>query len=156
MDWKTFWIFNFLFSTWFRQICFTLSNYNILFNKIRMHINKKKFSHLFLFQSLCSKINKKAQTFYCSLKFIYSEKATKFCEIFLLLWLCVLQWKLRGRFRKILWPSQNIWTLTKHHVTHIFDQHFYWIAGGTNKLVYLNLTDVRVDIMNNLHICTGM
>ena len=29
------------------------------------------------------------------LKFIYSEKATK----------------VRGRFRKILWPSQNIWTL---------------------------------------------
>ena len=32
----------------------------------------------------------------------------KICEIFPLL---VLQSKVRGRFRKILWPSQNIWTL---------------------------------------------
>ena len=44
------------------------------------------------------------------LKLIYSEKATKFCEIFpLLLTACTS--KGRGRFRKILWPSQNIWTL---------------------------------------------
>ena len=28
------------------------------------------------------------------------------------MWLCVLQSKVRGRFRKSLWPSQNIWTLT--------------------------------------------
>ena len=34
-------------------------------------------------------------------KFIYSEKATKFCEIFTLL------------FHKILWPSQNIWILSR-------------------------------------------
>ena len=42
------------------------------------------------------------------LKFIYSEKATQFCEI-----LCPMlcQSKVRWRFRKILWPSQNIWTL---------------------------------------------
>ena len=32
------------------------------------------------------------------IKFIYSEKVTKFCKIFTLL----------------LWPSLNIWTLTKH------------------------------------------
>ena len=36
------------------------------------------------------------------LKFIYSEKATKFYEILS---------KLRGIFCKTLWPSQNIWTL---------------------------------------------
>ena len=47
-----------------------------------------------------------------ALKFIYSEKATKFCEIFPLL-LTVLQSKVRGRFRKILWPSQIIWTLNR-------------------------------------------
>ena len=41
-------------------------------------------------------------------KFIYSEKATKFCEIFpLLLTVCTVS-KVRGRSRKILRPSQNI------------------------------------------------
>ena len=39
------------------------------------------------------------------LNFIYSEKATKFGEIFTLLLSFV------RRFRKILWPSQNIWNL---------------------------------------------
>ena len=41
------------------------------------------------------------------LKFIYSEKATKFCEISTV----DCQSNLRWRFRKIIWPSQNIWTL---------------------------------------------
>ena len=46
------------------------------------------------------------------LKFIYSEKATRFCEIFpLLLTECVLQSKVRGKFWKIWWSSQNIWTV---------------------------------------------
>ena len=47
-----------------------------------------------------------------TLKFIYSEKATTFCEIFLLLLTAVHTVKSKG---KILWPSQNIWTLNKHH-----------------------------------------
>ena len=37
------------------------------------------------------------------LKFIYSKKATKFCKISTV--------GLHRRFRKNLWPSQNIWTL---------------------------------------------
>ena len=48
------------------------------------------------------------------LKFIYSEKATKFWKIFTLLLSYVVPVKsilIRWRFRKILWPSQNIWTL---------------------------------------------
>ena len=53
------------------------------------------------------------------LKFIYSEKATKFCEIFtILLTSTTFDWhynrtKVRWNFFKILWPSQNIWTLYK-------------------------------------------
>ena len=47
------------------------------------------------------------------LNFIYSEKATKFCEISTLLLTGTTKTKVRGRFRKILWPSQNIWSLTK-------------------------------------------
>ena len=52
----------------------------------------------------------KNQTTY--IKFIYSEKATKFCEIFTLLLTSTnfVLTKVRWRFRKILWPSQNIWT----------------------------------------------
>jgi hypothetical protein len=49
-------------------------------------------------------------------KFIYSEKATKFCEIFPLLLTQYIQSKVRGRFCKSLWPSQNIWTLIVNKV----------------------------------------
>ena len=47
------------------------------------------------------------------LKFIYSEKATTFCEIFILLLTGTkhIGQKKRWRFRKILWLSQNVWTL---------------------------------------------
>ena len=46
------------------------------------------------------------------LKFIYSEKATKFCEIFTVdLTVTTYRTNLQWRFRKNLWPSQNIWTL---------------------------------------------
>ena len=53
-------------------------------------------------------------------KFIYSEKAKFFCKIFpLLLTVCTV----RGRFRKILWPSQNIWTL--HRTTDQVSVNYY-------------------------------
>ena len=51
---------------------------------------------------------------YTKLEFIYSEKAAKFCEISPLLLSYVVpvkKSKVRWRFCKILWPSQNIWTL---------------------------------------------
>ena len=38
------------------------------------------------------------------LKFIYSEKTTKFCEISPYFWLALHRTKARWRFRKILWP----------------------------------------------------
>ena len=43
------------------------------------------------------------------IKFIYSEKAIKFTYTFD--WHYIHRTKVRWRFRKILWPSQNIWTL---------------------------------------------
>ena len=49
-----------------------------------------------------------------ALKFIYSEKATKFCEIFNLLLTTDIESKVRWKFRKILWPSKNTWTLTSN------------------------------------------
>ena len=45
------------------------------------------------------------------LKFIYSDKTTKFCEISTVDLSYVCQSNLQWRFHKILWPSQNIWTL---------------------------------------------
>ena len=46
-----------------------------------------------------------------ALKFIYFEKATKFCEISIYFWLPLHRTKVRWRSRKILWPSQNTWTI---------------------------------------------
>ena len=55
------------------------------------------------------------------LKFIYSEKATKFCEISTV--------DLTVRLRKILWSSQNIWTL------HQFSKfnNFLWVCWSLGK-----------------------
>ena len=53
------------------------------------------------------------------LKFIYSEKATRFCKIStLLLSVCTVD-KVRWRFRKILWPSQNIRTLENNAILYL-------------------------------------
>ena len=38
-------------------------------------------------------------------------------------WLHYIQSKVRGRFRKILWPSQNIWTLIYYQVFLKLDQY---------------------------------
>ena len=45
-------------------------------------------------------------------------------------WLCVLWSKVRWRFCKILWPSQNIWTLSKN----LFRDYFY--HNNIIKFVY--------------------
>ena len=47
------------------------------------------------------------------LKFKCSEKATKFWDSSPYFWLALHRTKVRWRFCKILWPSQNIWTLPK-------------------------------------------
>ena len=57
-------------------------------------------------------VQEKVATNAMFLKFIYSEKASKFCEIFTpYFWLVLHRTKVRWMFRKILWPSQNTWTL---------------------------------------------
>ena len=43
---------------------------------------------------------------------IFWESHKNFAKSFPNFWLQYIQSKVRGRFRKILWPSQNIWTLT--------------------------------------------
>ena len=60
-----------------------------------------------------TKVEKVSHLFwYFLVKFIYSEKATKFCKIFTFLLICTTSDKsMRWRFCKNLWPSQNIWTL---------------------------------------------
>ena len=42
---------------------------------------------------------------------IYSEKATKFAKSSPYFWPQYIQSKVRWKFRKILWPSWNIWTI---------------------------------------------
>ena len=44
-----------------------------------------------------------------AIKLIYSEKANCFCKIFTLLLSYIVP--VKSKFHKILWPSQNIWTL---------------------------------------------
>ena len=48
---------------------------------------------------------------YSFVKFIYSEKATKYCEIFTLLLSTVHTDKSKVKVRKIWWPSQRIYEL---------------------------------------------
>ena len=43
--------------------------------------------------------------------YTYSEKATNFAKYPPVIWLAVHRTNNSWRFRKILWPSQNIWTL---------------------------------------------
>ena len=52
-----------------------------------------------------------SKTHFAELKFIYSEKATKFWEISTLLLSYVVPVKSKMETSQILWPSQNIWTL---------------------------------------------
>ena len=81
-------------------------------------------------------------------KFIYSEKATKFCEISYLLLLQYTQSKVRWRFRKILWPSQNMWTFMTVWWYGIPDLSLYkkyvwkyvWLFTYRNSIVILLLS----------------
>ena len=57
-------------------------------------------------------------------KFTYSEKDTKFCEIFPL-FLTTVHTEVRRRFCKILWPSQN--TLKVHPIG-ILDFFFFSLS----------------------------
>ena len=78
------------------------------------------------------------------LKFIYSEKATKFLRNLHLTFdystsiLQYIQSKVRWRFRKILWPSQNIRTLRISFFC-IFSPYSFLLWETTN---YLNAFSV--------------
>jgi hypothetical protein len=58
-------------------------------------------------------------------KFIYSEKATNFFEISTLLLSYVVPVKSKWRFCKILWPSQNMWSLIQYCL--VFFQFFFLV-----------------------------
>ena len=72
--------------------------------EVSWHAEYGEFIHQirsdFAFQNICE--------FLFTLKFIYSEKATNFFEILTVDVTTVHTVKVRGRFPKILWPSQNI------------------------------------------------
>ena len=87
----------------------------------------------------------KPNSLYLKLKFIYSEKSTKFCEIstLFLSYLVPVRW----RFRKTLWTSQNIWTLilhnrshatryTEHAVLSVYISHTEESSGGYCRHIY--------------------
>ena len=75
-----------------------------------------------------------------------AEKATKFGEIFPLLnfdYSKYLQSKVRGRFLKILWPSQNIWTLNTKaaNIWEIKSSKYFW---GSKRPKYIKDSNYRV------------
>ena len=111
----------------FQNACFPIGR---PFNLIFTHQYDEGFwSSKVDFSLVCTNVAKITilNNYHLIVKFLYSEKATHFCEIFPLLLSCVVP--VRGRFHKILWPSQNIWTLSiKRHnfcdatkKNHIFD-----------------------------------
>ena len=70
------------------------------------------------------------------LKFIYFEKATKFCEISTLLLTGttkICRTKVSWIFRKFLWPSQNKWTLVDSHTFHFRSVHTLIIGTLSNS-----------------------
>ena len=66
------------------------------------------------------------------IKFICSEKATKFCEIPTNWFICPMYCQSNNwwRFLKILWPSQNIWTLTVVWFIFIQDTILVWCLNS--------------------------
>ena len=53
-------------------------------------------------------------------KFIYSEKPQHFAKSSPYFWLALHRTKVRWRFRKILGPSQNIWTLSEKKISQTY------------------------------------
>ena len=71
------------------------------------------------------------------LKLIYSEKATTFCKISTL-FLCTIHTAKR-EFLKILWTSQNIWTLLKN---------IWYEAGGEKNIIWV--INLCTNLLQNL------
>ena len=112
--------FNVYFQFWNKVQKFVLS-LNWWIDETITWTRTAQLSHVCLFHSECSMSkmylkssgpdwnNEKSNL---NLKFIYSEKATKFCAISTLLLSYVVP--VKRRFRTILWPSQNeIWIIWK-------------------------------------------
>ena len=100
------------------MIFFTMCSVCLFFPACLAMQDKQKITMYFCIfvTSLTKMKNKKwneinfsfSQKIRLKLKFTYSEKATKFCKISTV---DCLDWHLRWRFFKILWPSQNTSTL---------------------------------------------
>ena len=73
-------------------------------------ITGKSLSEALIFASINLQYDNRL---FMELKFIYSEKATIFVNSSPYFWLALHRTKVKWRFRKSLWPSQDIWTLTK-------------------------------------------
>ena len=77
-----------------------------------------------------------------SSKFIYSEKATNSSTCF---WLALHRTKVRWRVRKILWPSQNTWTLSNWIIgiiskgLHVLDFQNLFLSGVPSIIYEVNL-----------------
>ena len=96
---------------------------------------KSYISFYYSFQSLrarptliivCLVISKWLVGYSLLIKFIYSEKATNIAKPSPYFWLQYRQ-SIGGRCRKILWPSQNIWTLLVWNVVPLNSSCGLWM-----------------------------
>ena len=86
------------------------------------------------------------------LKFIYSEKVTTFCEISTLNLTVVHMTNRRWKFRKQLWPSQNIWTslyTPKQILVRISMQYLKFSFSEKATKIWKNLPIVLTLLSNN-------
>ena len=91
-----------------------------------------------------------------ALKFRYSKKVPKFSKSSPYFWLALHRTKVRWRFLKILWPSQNIWTLFFNEIFHklknnivrmLFLKWFHPIVHIAMKWVYIIANQLHADLI---------
>ena len=75
---------------------------------------------------------RKGRLYVCKVKFINSEKAIKFCEIFPLHLTVCTEVKSKVKISQILWLSQNIWT----HKNTKMKAHGNWFVSDLSLIFY--------------------
>ena len=77
--------------------------WNCIWIILTLRFKRDTFLNFLLFRSVRKSFRNKVHIFW--------EGHKNFAKSSLNFWLQYIRSKVRGRFRKILWPSQNIWTL---------------------------------------------
>ena len=103
------------------------------------------------------KIWKKSSSENLTSKFVYSEKATKFCKICTLLLSTVHTDKSKVEICQILWPSQNIWTLLSN-IKYKVEDFFKFCALLKKSQLYFGVGQIlmSLELANQKRISWGV